>query len=172
MATQTNPIETQVEKPHWLLNALFGVPNWGGVVKILPGFLLSVAIMLVAIPLTNKLGAWILSLQGIDPTGKSSPISAVLTAIVIGILLRNLLPLPQSIEEGIKFSTTKILRLGIILVGIKLSLMDVFKLGAWGIPVVAAAILSGLVFVSWVNRRLNLPERLGTLIAASTGISA
>lgn len=100
MATQTNPIETQVEKPHWLLNALFGVPNWGGVVKILPGFLLSVAIMLVAIPLTNMLGAWILSLQGIDPTGKSSPISAVLTAIVIGILLRNLLPLPQSIEEA------------------------------------------------------------------------
>jgi len=50
MATQTNSIETQVEKPNWLLNALFGVPNWGGVVKILPGFLLSVAIMLVAIP--------------------------------------------------------------------------------------------------------------------------
>jgi hypothetical protein len=53
MATQTNSIETQVERPNWLLNALFGVPNWGGVVKILPGFLLSVAIMLVAIPLTN-----------------------------------------------------------------------------------------------------------------------
>ena len=103
MATPTNPIETQVERPNWLLNALLGVPNWGGVVKILPGFLLSVAIMLVAIPLTNRLGAWVLSLQGIDPTGTSSPISAVLTAIVIGILLRNLLPLPQSIEEGIKF---------------------------------------------------------------------
>jgi uncharacterized integral membrane protein (TIGR00698 family) len=89
---------------------------------------------------------------------------------VIGILLRNLLPLPASIEEGIKFSTTKILRLGIILVGIKLSLLDVFKLGAWGIPVVAAAIFGGLIFITWINRRLNLPERLGTLIAAGTGI--
>jgi uncharacterized integral membrane protein (TIGR00698 family) len=170
MAMQTNAVETQVEKPNWLLNALFGAANWGGVVKILPGFLLSVAIMLVAIPLTNRLGAWVLSLQGIDPTGKSSPISAVLTAIVIGILLRNLLPLPKSIEAGIQFSTTKILRLGIILVGIKLSLLDVFKLGVWGIPVVAAAIFGGLIFIAWINRRLNLPERLGTLIAAGTGI--
>ncbi|MFN3689425.1 MAG: YeiH family protein [Fimbriimonadales bacterium] len=168
MATQS--VEKQVEKRNILLDALLGVPNWQGVVRILPGFLLSVAIMLVAIPLTNVLGAWVLSLQGIDPTGKSSPISAVLTAIVIGILLRNLLPLPKAIEDGIKFSTTKILRLGIILVGIKLSLMDVFKLGVWGIPVVATAIFGGLWFVSWFNKRLNLPERLGTLIAAGTGI--
>ncbi|OYT69295.1 MAG: hypothetical protein CFK49_04255 [Armatimonadetes bacterium JP3_11] len=168
MATQN--LEKQIEKRNLILDALLGVPDWQGVVRILPGFLLSVAIMLVAIPLTNVLGAWVLSLQGIDPTGKSSPISAVLTAIVIGILLRNLLPLPKAIEDGIKFSTTKILRLGIILVGIKLSLMDVFKLGVWGIPVVVTAIFSGLWFVSWFNRKLNLPDRLGTLIAAGTGI--
>lgn len=168
MATQS--VEKQVEKRNLILDALLGVPDWQGVVRILPGFLLAVAIMLVAIPLTNVLGAWILSLQGIDPTGKSSPISAVLTAIVIGILLRNLLPLPKAIEDGIKFSTTKILRLGIILVGIKLSLMDVFKLGIWGIPVVVTAIFGGLWFVSWFNKKLNLPDRLGTLIAAGTGI--
>ena len=168
----TNAIKTPTESPkrNWLLDALLGVSDWNGVVRILPGFILSVLIMLVAIPITNVLGAWLLSLQGIDPTGKSSPISAVLTAIVIGILIRNLLPLPQSIEEGIKFSTTKILRLGIILVGIKLSLMDVFKLGVWGIPVVVSAIAGGLIFVSWINRKLNLPKRLGTLIAAGTGI--
>lgn len=162
--------EKRAQNTNWLLNALIGVPHWRGVIQILPGFLLAVVIMLVAIPVTNVLGAWLLSLQGIDPTGKSSPISAVLTAIVIGILLRNLLPLPKSIEDGIKFSTTKILRLGIILVGIKLSLLDVFKLGVWGIPVVASAIFGGLFLVSWINRKLKLPERLGTLIAAGTGI--
>ncbi|MEN3002024.1 MAG: putative sulfate exporter family transporter [Armatimonadota bacterium] len=169
MASRTAEVQVS-QKSNFLLNALFGVPDWQGVVRILPGFALAVAIMLVAIPITDWVGRWLLSLQGIDPTGKSSPISAVLTAIVIGILVRNLLPLPASVEEGIKFSTTKILRLGIILVGIKLSLMDVFKLGIWGIPVVASAIFGGLIFVSWINRKLNLPERLGTLIAAGTGI--
>ncbi len=162
--------ETIKVRRNWLLYALLGVEDWQGVARIIPGFLLAVVIMLIAIPLTEMMGRWVLSLQGIDPTGKSSPISAVLTAIVIGILVRNLLPLPKAIEQGIQFSTTKILRLGIILVGIKLSLMDVFKLGIWGIPVVMTAIFGGLFFVSWVNRKLNLPERLGTLIAAGTGI--
>lgn len=170
MATNVVKTPQSEQKGNWLLYALLGVSDWNGVVRILPGFLLSVMIMLVAIPLTNVLGAWVLSLQGIDPTGKSSPISAVLTAIVIGMVLRNLLPLPTSLQDGITFSTTKILRLGIILVGIKLSLIDVFKLGMWGIPIVVAAIASGLVFASWINRKLNLPERLGTLIAAGTGI--
>ncbi len=166
----THSVETQVEKRNIVLDALFGVSNLQGLLRIVPGFLLSVAIMLVAIPVTDYLGAWLLSLQGIDPTGKKSPVSAVLTAILIGILLRNLLPLPKIIEDGIKFSTTKILRLGIILVGIKLSIMDVFKLGVWGIPVVVSAIFGGLWFISWINRKMNLPERLGTLIAAGTGI--
>ncbi|MDW8052056.1 MAG: putative sulfate exporter family transporter [Armatimonadota bacterium] len=166
-----NPtVEKQVEKRNIVLDALFGVSDARGLVRILPGFLLAVALMLIAIPITDKLGAWLLSLQGIDPTGKKSPISAVLTAIVLGILVRNLIPLPKIVEDGIKFSTTKILRLGIILVGIKLSILDVFKLGAWGIPVVVSAIFGGLWFISWINRKLNLPERLGTLIAAGTGI--
>jgi len=170
MATQTVKTTPSDKNGNLILNALFGVSDWQGVVRILPGFLLSVGLMLIALPVTDYVGRWLLSIQGIDPTGKSSPISAVLTAIVLGILLRNTVRLPAVIEEGIKFSTTKILRLGIILVGIKLSAIDVLKLGAWGIPIVALAILSGLVFVTWVNRRLNLPERLGTLIAAGTGI--
>ena len=33
-----------------------------------------------------------------------------------------------------------------------------------------AAIVTGLVFVTWFNRRLGLPPRLGTLIAAGTSI--
>ncbi len=170
MAGETKTIARPAQEGNKLLNALLGVSSWSEVGRLLPGFLLSVLIMLVAIPITDLVGRWVLSLQGIDPEGKSSPISAVLTAIVIGILLRNLLPLPAWIEDGIRFSTTKILRLGIILVGIRLSLLDVLKLGVWGIPVVATAIFAGLVFVTWVNRKLNLPDRLGTLVAAGTSI--
>ncbi len=170
MTGETKTTTSPAQGGNKLLNALLGVSSWSEVGRLLPGFLLAVLIMLVAIPITDWLGRWVLSLQGIDPEGKSSPISAVLTAIVIGILLRNLLPLPAWIEDGIRFSTTKILRLGIILVGIRLSLLDVLKLGVWGIPVVATAIFAGLVFVTWVNRKLNLPDRLGTLVAAGTSI--
>ena len=96
--------------------------------------------------------------------------SGVPVAIVLGLFLRNLWPLPAALSPGLKFSTTTILRLGIVLVGIRLSVFDVLKLGVAGLPVVLAAIVTGLVFVTWFNRRLGLPPRLGTLIAAGTSI--
>ena len=150
--------------------ALLGVERPAAAVKLLPGALLAAIVMLASLPLADWLGRALLRVQGIDPTGRASPVSGVLVAIVIGMLLRNLLPLPGALRPGIQFSVTKLLRLGIILVGIKLSLLDVVKLGAWGIPVVVCAIAGGLVFVTWFYRALRLPDRLGTLIAAGTSI--
>lgn len=153
-----------------LVKGTFGVDNLRGVPGLLPGALLALVIMLVTVPLAEMLGHQLLSLQGIDPAGKSSPVSGVLMAIVVGMLVGNIVPLPKMFQGGIRFSVTKLLRLGIILIGIKLSLMDVVKLGVWGVPIVVASISGGLILVSWFNRKLNLPKRLGTLIAAGTAI--
>lgn len=137
---------------------------------LFPGVALSVAIMLASLHLAGWAGRALLSLQGIDPAGKSSPVSGVLVAILVGIVIRNLVGLPEIFKSGIRLSVTNLLRLGIILVGIKLSMLDILKLGVWGIPIVAAAIAGGLFFVGWFNRLLGLPERLGTLIAAGSAI--
>jgi uncharacterized integral membrane protein (TIGR00698 family) len=123
--------------------------------------------MLAGFWLADRIGQQILAAQGL--TG-SSPISGVPVAIVLGLLLRNTLPLPASLSPGLKFATTTILRAGIVLVGIRLSLFDVLKLGVAGLPVVIAAIATGLIFVTWFNKKLGLPPRLGTLIAAGTSI--
>jgi uncharacterized integral membrane protein (TIGR00698 family) len=134
---------------------------------LLPGLLAAFVVMLAGFWLADQIGHAILSAQGLSG---SSPISGVPVAIVLGLLLRNLLPLPPALSPGLKFSTTTVLRLGIVLVGIRLSVFDVVKLGVAGLPVVLAAIAVGLLFVTWFNRRLGLPPRLGTLIAAGTSI--
>jgi uncharacterized integral membrane protein (TIGR00698 family) len=123
--------------------------------------------MLAGFWLADAIGRQILAAQGL--TG-SSPVSGVPVAIVLGLLLRNTLPLPASLTPGLKFATATILRAGIVLVGIRLSLFDVLKLGFAGLPVVLGAIVTGLLFVTWFNRKLGLPPRLGTLIAAGTSI--
>ncbi len=133
----------------------------------LPGVLAADLVMLAGFWLADLIGQQILAAQGL--TG-SSPVSGVPVAIVLGLLLRNTLPLPASLNPGLKFATTTILRAGIVLVGIRLSLFDVVKLGIAGLPVVLAAIATGLIFVTWFNRKLGLPPRLGTLIAAGTSI--
>lgn len=133
----------------------------------LPGGLAAIAVMLVGFGVADVLGRAVLAARGL--TG-ASPVSGVPIAIVIGLLLRNLVGLPSSLGAGLKFCTTTVLRFGIVLVGIKLSVVEMARLGIAGIPVVVAAIATGLVFVTWFNRRLGLPPRLGTLIAAGTSI--
>lgn len=142
-------------------------PAWA---RLLPGLGLAAAVMLVSMSLSDWLGPWFLRLQGIDPSGAGSPISGVMIAIVVGIIIRNAVTLPALVQPGIEFSMKTVLRAGIVLVGVKLSLLDVLRLGAWGVPIVAVSIGTGMVLVTWINNRLGLPQRLGTLIAAGTGI--
>ena len=132
-----------------------------------PGIAAAFVVMLAGFWLANVIGQQILTAQGLSG---SSPVSGVPVAIVLGLLLRNLLPLPNALAPGLKFATTTILRAGIILIGIRLSLFDVVRLGVYGLPVVLGAIATGLLFVTWFNRKLGLPPRLGTLIAAGTSI--
>jgi uncharacterized integral membrane protein (TIGR00698 family) len=123
--------------------------------------------MLAGFWLADFLGQAINSARGLN-TG--TPISGVPVAIVIGLMLRNLTPLPGILNAGLKFCVTTVLRLGIVLLGLRLSAFDVLFLGVAGVPVVLAAITTGLVFVTWFNNKLGLPRRLGTLIAAGTSI--
>jgi len=134
---------------------------------LIPGVVGALLVMQSGFWLADQIGHAILAAQGL--TG-SSPLSGVPVAIVLGLLLRNTITLPQSLTPGLRFSTTTVLRLGIVLVGIRLSVFDVLKLGIAGLPVVLAAITTGLVFVTWFNKKLGLPPRLGTLIAAGTSI--
>jgi uncharacterized integral membrane protein (TIGR00698 family) len=153
-----------------LVKAMLGVSRLSEAVKLLPGLAVAIGVMLIALPAASLMGRWLLIMQGIDPEGRASPISGVPVAILFGLLIRNLVPLPESLTAGIQFSVSKLLRLGIVLIGIKLSLGDLLRLGFWGALVVFMPIATGLVFVSWFNRFLKLPERLGTLIAAGTSI--
>jgi uncharacterized integral membrane protein (TIGR00698 family) len=136
--------------------------------RILPGLLAAVAVMIAGFAIAEALGRALLAARGLE--GGASPIPGVPVAILLGLLLRNLFALPPALAPGLKFCTTTVLRTGIVLVGIKLSVFEMLRLGLAGVPVVVAAIAAGLVFVPWLNRRLGLPPRLGSLIAAGTSI--
>ena len=136
--------------------------------SLLPGISAAALVMMAGFWLADVLGRAILAAQGLG--SGSSPISGVPVAIILGLLVRNVLQLPRTLTPGLKFCVTTVLRLGIVLVGIRLSALDVMRLGLGGLPVVLAAVATGLIFVSWFNRRLGLSPHLGTLIAAGTSI--
>ena len=126
---------------------------------------------LLAVSILTWLSFWLSNLIGVQWMGfEKSPISPVLVAIILGLAIGAAIPLPKSLTPGLQFSIKKILRLGIILLGIRLTIFDVFKLGTFGVPIVALCIIGGLLVTTWINNRLRLPERLGTLIAVGTSI--
>jgi uncharacterized integral membrane protein (TIGR00698 family) len=143
------------------------IPAVPALIPRLPGVAAAILVMVAGFALADGLGRLLLAARGLSG---ASPISGVPVAIVLGLLLRNLTPLPSALGPGLKFCTTTVLRLGIVLVGIKLSVIEMARLGVAGVPVVVTAIATGLVFVTWFNRRMGLPPRLGTLIAAGTSI--
>ncbi len=143
-------------------------PPWIG---LLPGVVAALLVLLVSMPIASLLGSLLSHFQANATSGRPSPVSAITVAIVLGALLANLFPLPSStLEPGLKFSMKNLLRLGIILVGLRLSFLDVLKLGVWGVPAVLIVIASALLFSALFCRILNVSPRLGALTAAATAI--
>jgi uncharacterized integral membrane protein (TIGR00698 family) len=126
--------------------------------------------MLGAGALARWLGTGLLRLQGIDPAGRPSPVSGISVAILLGLAIANTIGTAALFRPGLAIAVRWVLRLGIILVGVKLSFFDVVKLGAWGVPVVATVIVTALLTATWLARALRLSDRLGILAAASTAI--
>ncbi|HSJ59540.1 MAG TPA: putative sulfate exporter family transporter [Anaerolineae bacterium] len=151
-----------VRRMNALERNLIGMPA-AGIPRLLPG--------LAAVGLLSWISVWLSEFAGVTLLGfDKTPISAAMLAILLGLIASTIAPMPRALEPGIQFAVKKLLRLGIILLGIRLTIFDVFKLGLYGVPIVALCVLGALLFTTYSNRRLNLPARLGTLIAVGTSI--
>jgi len=97
-------------------------------------------------------------------------ISGIMMAILLGILVNNLFKLPEVLRPGIKFSVVRILRLGIVLLGIRLSIVEAGAIGLKALPVIIGTVVAAIAIVTFVSRRVGLTDRLGTPIAVGTSI--
>ena len=131
--------------------------------SLLPGLLVSILLAWLSIWLSDWIGE---TLLGFDKT----PVSAVMLAILLGLSIGAIVPMPKVLQPGLGFSVKKVLRLGIILLGIRLTFFDVFRLGAYGVPIVLLCIMGALFVTTRINSWLKLPQRLGALIAVGTSI--
>ncbi len=104
-----------------------------------------------------------------NPTLNKS-ISEILIAVLLGLYLRNWIGLGERTKAGIKFSIQRVLRFGIILLGLRLSLQDVVATGAKALILVTICITVALVLAYLAGRLFNVPPRLAALIGVGTAI--
>ena len=129
------------------------------VVRYLPGLGLLLALAAPAMLIQHQ----------ITVSGRTV-VSAVAIAIVIGVLLRNLVGLPEACKPGVSLAVKRLLRIGIALLGAQLSLGQVLRTGGKAVIVVAACILLAILAVRFVSMRMGLSDRLGTLLGVGTSI--
>lgn len=132
-------------------------------IKIVLGIFFALAIALSAQQISHYIGENLLGY-------KKSPISAVIIAIVIGMILGNFFPWFLNIEKGFEFVAKFILRLGIILLGIRLSFSELLAFGIKAIPLVIICIVGILLIIKFFIKYLKVSEKMSYLISIGTGI--
>ncbi|MDN6178115.1 MAG: putative sulfate exporter family transporter, partial [Micrococcaceae bacterium] len=96
-------------------------------------------------------------------------VSALIIAIVLGIATTNLLRLPECTAPGINFAAKKLLRLGIVFLGLQLVIGDIVSLGA-PMLVVIVCIVAGGIFGTLLMGRL-MKMRPGQVLLIACGFS-
>ena len=127
------------------------------------GVLLSILIALAAQISSQFIGIKLLGFS-------KSPISAIMMAIIIGAAIGNIFNITRTCSAGLKFCASTLLRIGIMFLGIRLSLTSAGLNTILAIPFVLSAIASGLLIVKLFGRYLDLSNPLCGLVAVGTSI--
>ncbi|HET7839676.1 MAG TPA: putative sulfate exporter family transporter [Rectinemataceae bacterium] len=98
------------------------------------------------------------------------PLSPLILAILIGLACGNVLKLPASTKEGIRFASKKVLRLAIIFLGFKLSVAQVLAIGPQALASILVASTSTLLFTVWLGSRMGVPRSRSLLLGAGVSI--
>jgi len=124
--------------------------------RIVPGALLTIAIAGAAFLVHRVPGVEMLS--------------PLILAIVIGTALHNFIGTPAWAKPGVTFSLRRVLRLGVILLGLQLTAEQVTQVGASGLLIIAASLVGAFAFTTWLGHVMGVERKLTQLIAAGTSI--
>ncbi len=97
-------------------------------------------------------------------------VSALVVAVVLGAALANMVGVPDRLAPGFTFAGRRLLRLGVVLLGLRLSVGDMASLGLDGLVVVALTVAATFFGTLWLGRRLGLSGDLSLLVATGYSI--
>ena len=132
-------------------------------IKFLPGIILAYIFYLLSIVINNIIGTELLGLE-------KSPISTVMIAILLGIIMGNAFTPRPGMIIGLDFTQKYILKLGIIFLGIRLSFTEFIKFGTIAIPLIIVCIISVLVIIKLLIKKFPISSKMSYLIAIGTSV--
>lgn len=134
----------------------------GHISRLFPG-----AVLVVACAALATEGSVLI--QSILP-GDGWSVSPILVVILLGVAIRNTVGVHDRFAPGIRLALQRLLRIGVALLGIRLSLGAVAEVGLESVPIVIGCISAALGVVYLIGPRCGVSERLSALVAAGTSI--
>ena len=126
------------------------------ILKLLPGVVLSVLIALLATFLESLLPIHV--------------IGAAVIAMFIGMILNCFLKKYKIFSTGLKFTSKRILKFAIILLGLSLNIKTILNVGKMSLAVMVFTLLTCFGGGYFIGKALGLNWKLSNLISAGTGI--
>jgi uncharacterized integral membrane protein (TIGR00698 family) len=91
-------------------------------------------------------------------------------ALILGIGWRATSGLPERAGPGTSISGKKLLRLGIVLMGVRLNFALIAQAGPKVVALDLAIIVFGIVGIYWLTQKFGVSKKLGMLLAVGTSI--
>jgi uncharacterized integral membrane protein (TIGR00698 family) len=117
--------------------------------------------------LTAAVAGFAFALRRIPGTSILSP---MILSTLVGMTLHNLIGTPAWAKPGVVFSLKRILRLGIILLGLQLMASQVAQVGFLGASIIVTTLIATFVFTKWFGRVIGVDPKMAELIGAGTSI--
>lgn len=122
---------------------------------------------LVGILLTVVLASAAKLLSGLIP---NELISAGVFALIIGMFLNPLVARHPVFSKGFGFVSKKVLKFSIVLMGLTLSMQQVFEVGGFSLIVMTFTLIAAFGGGYLLGKAFGMPWKLSGLISAGTGI--
>jgi len=106
----------------------------------------------------------------LSETGMRRPVSAAIIAVLIGLVLRNALALPDSIKPGCKSAVKKVIPVAIVFMGAGLNFTAIASIGLTALAITVACLILAIGASYYIGRMLGLGPKTSLLLGAGTGI--
>ena len=97
-------------------------------------------------------------------------ISPLVVAVLFGAVAANVGLVRAPMRSGLRWSARHVLRAGIVLVGLRLSLREVAHLGPRALAAVVVVVAATFFGTQWLGKRLGLSSGLSLLVATGYSI--
>ena len=129
----------------------------------IPGIVLAFVLYTLSQGFNNIIGIELLGYN-------KSPISTAMISILFGMLFGNIFKVRDGFQKGLDFTREYILKLGIICLGIQLKPFEFLDFGKIAIPLIIICIISVLIVIKLLIKKLKIPTRMAYLISIGSTV--